>query len=719
MPGSPAKVNYKHLVLDARPDRLDLRDREYRPHLRSLPDQYPSKETIDAFLPCYRDNGLVLNQGQQGACTGFGLAATINYLIWRDHLIIDKHKQAQCQLNMQKFQVSERMLYHMARVYDEWEGEDYAGSSCRGAVKGWHRHGVCSRELWPYDTSGQFIKPKQGWAENACKNTLGAYYRINHKSVVDMQAAIVEVGAIYCSASVHRGWQLNKVASLPTLKHSDNMIGGHAFCVIGYTQEGFIVQNSWGEDWGWHGFAVVSYGDWVDNANDAWVLARGVPAVQSTSRMFANHALQHTQSNMSLSGVGFADVSSKRKITWGGYRYKASAPTMPWSEERAYQHALVISNNGRPKHTVIEAEDCDASANILCYQHLKRWMAADNNNRKLVIYAHGGLTSEQAAIKKIQVMGPCFYENGIYPIYVVWKTGALETLNNMITEVWDLIVDRSSTAQKSQGLGEWISDRTDASIETLARSLRAKGFWSEMKENAIMANDRAVPGYAQHKGGKKGAMVLLAQALQALSKEFSDLQINAAAHSAGSIILGPWLNELKQRKLTVNTISLYAPACTLAFANDHYAKNEQAGVFSAKDLYIHNMDDEREKADTTSPLYRKSLLYLVSRALEDLHKMPLLGTQAAWWADNKGGWPDNYDEKTSGGFNATQKREADQWHAFIQTANPPIIYTKKKSQVKTNITPDYIRLSHGSFDNDIEVIEHTIKKILNTTKLKC
>ena len=47
-------------------------------------------------------------------------------------------------------EVSPRMLYEMARRYDEWPGEDYSGSSARGAMKGWHKHGVCSTHHWPY-----------------------------------------------------------------------------------------------------------------------------------------------------------------------------------------------------------------------------------------------------------------------------------------------------------------------------------------------------------------------------------------------------------------------------------------------------------------------------------------------------------------------------------------------------------------------------------------
>ena len=39
----------------------------------------------------------------------------------------------------------------MARRYDEWPGEDYTGSSARGAMKGWHKHGVCAEAEWRYE----------------------------------------------------------------------------------------------------------------------------------------------------------------------------------------------------------------------------------------------------------------------------------------------------------------------------------------------------------------------------------------------------------------------------------------------------------------------------------------------------------------------------------------------------------------------------------------
>lgn len=94
-----------------------------------------------------------------------------------------------------------------------------------------------------------------------------------------MQAAIREVGAIYVSARVHRGWFLRKSSALPTIRLRPSITGGHAFAMVGYTPDGFIVQNSWAHDWGFNGFAIVTYPDWIQHGTDAWVAVLGAPMV--------------------------------------------------------------------------------------------------------------------------------------------------------------------------------------------------------------------------------------------------------------------------------------------------------------------------------------------------------------------------------------------------------------------------------------------------------
>ena len=110
--------------LDALPDTVDFRDRIFEATLVEVPTNIPLSDYQKYGVP-------ILNQGQEGACTGFGLATVANYLLRRRKVVPDTIK------------VSPRMFYEMAKRYDEWPGEDYDGSSARGAMKGWHKHGVC------------------------------------------------------------------------------------------------------------------------------------------------------------------------------------------------------------------------------------------------------------------------------------------------------------------------------------------------------------------------------------------------------------------------------------------------------------------------------------------------------------------------------------------------------------------------------------------------
>ena len=110
------------------PDRVDFRDRPYRPGVVTVPP--PSWDaTRLVLLP-------VLDQGDTAACTGFALANVVNFLLRRSK-------------REPRGRVSPYMLFSMARRYDEFPGAraDF-GSSLRGALKGWYRHGACHQSLW-------------------------------------------------------------------------------------------------------------------------------------------------------------------------------------------------------------------------------------------------------------------------------------------------------------------------------------------------------------------------------------------------------------------------------------------------------------------------------------------------------------------------------------------------------------------------------------------
>lgn len=90
-------------TLDARPDTLDFRDRMFVPTLCEVPEEM----TLQAYEKRLGGKALILDQGEEGACSGFGLAATCNYLL-RTRKVYPS-----------KTPVSARMLYEMAKRYDE------------------------------------------------------------------------------------------------------------------------------------------------------------------------------------------------------------------------------------------------------------------------------------------------------------------------------------------------------------------------------------------------------------------------------------------------------------------------------------------------------------------------------------------------------------------------------------------------------------------------
>src|SRR5215208_4363386 len=82
----PSKVGQRlslsKRTLDARPDTLDFRDLMFTPTLVEVPTRLP--------LANYRKVGVpILDQGSEGACTGFGLATVIHFLLRSRRVVPD------------------------------------------------------------------------------------------------------------------------------------------------------------------------------------------------------------------------------------------------------------------------------------------------------------------------------------------------------------------------------------------------------------------------------------------------------------------------------------------------------------------------------------------------------------------------------------------------------------------------------------------------------
>jgi len=539
---SPLHPNRFNVV----PDRLDLRDRLYQPPVdrRPLAILEPPKG-----LP-------VLDQGQTNACTGFSLATVIHGL------------QAKAS-GEDPSRVSPLMLYAMARRYDEFPGSsEDSGSSLRGGMKGWYKHGACGEKFWPTTSTATIPKPNSNptkdWRREASLRPLGAYYRVEARSVTDMQVALNETGVLYASAQCHPGWDKPKGPSGP-LKLSlipyptKGPMGGHAFAIVGYTPDGFIVHNSWGEEWGTGGRAILMYEDWLENAMDCWVAQLGAVTRQHEAVMEAV-SLRHT--------VGKTRLASDLHL-----RNREIDPFI-----------LDMENNGRLSQSgefKTTRDDLKALVEIHIPAAREAWGLGPEEPLDLAIYAHGGLTGEGAAATTAAHWIPALYDKKIFPVFFMWETDAWSTLKNRLE---DLIKDQVlPVGGFRDGLKRWWNERLEGLFSQAGTLL-----WSEMKQNAD-----ALSGNTE-----SGARLLYKAFEEAGMLKPNRVRFHLIGHSAGSIVHCHLAKRMAEAgSCRFGTVAFMAPAATVGlFKETLLPLIQQAKV---ERYHQFHLSDDVERQDPT------------------------------------------------------------------------------------------------------------------------
>jgi hypothetical protein len=632
-----------------KPDRVDLRDWIYRPNITRAPPPW--------LMP--NDPRAVANQGDTNACTGFALATTIEYLLDRSSRPVER--------------ISGHMLYSMARRYDEWAGNDMEdeGSSLRGALKGWSRHGASAWKLWQGAKMPAAKNDAEDWWLDSMRRPLGAYYRMSIDVESDMQCALMDVGVLYASALTHSGWDaLNrKVALDPPITPDDIPLiecrkgdedGGHAFAIVGYTDKGFIVHNSWGPLWGRGGFGLLTYSDWRQNAMDCWVAQLGVVTQEhqavaraSTLRLLG---VDETQPASKLAGSPAVVLSSDPEL--------ANHEISPFVIDMQNEGRLSDRGRFRTYHSDLT---------FLLEHHLSaactRWGIGKNGVVDVGVYAHGGLVGEDAAAASARQWIPLLYANRIFPIFLMWETDALSTVFNIVEDEIEGDDERVGAKWLDRIRDQWV-DWKNERIEGLMRK-PGGALWRQMKDNANDLSSTA-----------KSGVVLLFKELHTVLKRTAlpNFRLHLIGHSAGAIVQSHLAPRAVERKLPVSTVSLLAPALRV---DDFDTRLGTLVVDKNIRVLVANLVDAAERADSTCKPYGHSLLYLVSRAFEgDRGDVPLLGM-----------------EKHLVPAVATHK-----WGAQITHLGSPGIAWRSDD-------PATEATSHGGLDDDVAVQDAVIRHI--------
>lgn len=586
-PGTISLPGGDTFVANAVPDPFDERDLEYRPRLEPLPPRLDQ-----------RVGRIVLTQKGE-SCTGHAVATVINTVLGRAAL-------AAAAPDLPR--VSPYMIYRLARRYDEFAGEADEGSSLRGAFKGWFNHGAALEADWPdleMDPEPDLDDP--AFVARCRDRPLGAFYRVNPYRLDDMQSAISELQVIAVSAVIHDGW------NAPERLERDGQelcviargidaraLGGHAFALVGYNEVGFLVQNSWGEAWGKNGFATLPYEDWLDSAYDAWVARPGVPKTP------------------------FATGRNQAAPATSGALATGPGPDL----KRLARHVVNLENDGKlsPSGKFVSTP---RQINRI-FEHMARWhdcweeqKLADR--RHVVIWAHDGLAGEADGLAIAQKHLNWWLNNGVYPLYFAWQSGPAEVL---IDQLADMLRKRLPPG----GIGFDLVEQFDRLVEKIARS-SARWMWDEMKATARAAS---LPIKNEEEGQAPGASLVVRRLKNYVEQHGAGrVAVHLVGHGAGSIFLAALLPRLAEAGISVESLSLLAPASRVDdWTREILPHLGPEGIVARFATFA--LKDARERDDRVGvrgvTFYHKSLLYLVSRALErptngDGGETPLLGME--------------------------------------------------------------------------------------------
>jgi hypothetical protein len=272
----------------------------------------------------------------------------------------------------------------------------------------------------------------------------------------------------------------------------------------------------------------------------------------------------------------------------------------------------------------------------------------------------------------------------VYPLAFVWHTDLWSTVTNILAEAKK---ERRPEGFLDNAL-DFMMDRLDDTLEIIVRGLKVRGLWDEMKENAFRATQ--LPS-----GGAR----LVADCLAKLMDDQEGVEIHVAGHSAGSIFHAPlveyftskgnlkgagWLNARGLNK-KIASCSLWAPGIRIDSFHKMYLPAIESGSIERFGLYT--LTDEAERDDHCANVYHKSLLYMVSNALEERYEEPILGMEKFVEAD----------DKLKELFGSGRAR----WVRAPNNSRPP---ARSKAA------------HHGDFDDDIPTILSTLADVFHPGK---
>lgn len=252
-----------------KPDLPDHRDKKYR--VVNPMVKFESVYLSDKYaIPAVRDQGML------GSCTGFGITALLGFLALNG-------KMDAPMVRKDHVPFSPMFLYYQERVLEGTVKFD-DGAMIRDGVKAVSKMGCCTEKHWVYsDGPSKFHrKPKHTAYVNALNYTAIKYESIDDSDTPVLHKMIDCLNQGYpfvIGMTVYDSFESEDVKEtgiVPLPKSDESILGGHCMAVFGYDRplDSFVVQNSWGPNWGDKGYCYIPSALLTnpDIADDFWTI---------------------------------------------------------------------------------------------------------------------------------------------------------------------------------------------------------------------------------------------------------------------------------------------------------------------------------------------------------------------------------------------------------------------------------------------------------------
>ncbi|PHY18804.1 C1 family peptidase [Caulobacter sp. BP25] len=131
------------------------------------------------------------------------------------------------------------------------------GTSLKAALDVSRKYGAALDGDLPFEGGRLFPGSAQVFYAKAARLKIASYINLG-PSLLAWRRWLASNGPILVRLNVDATWA--NASAVPRLEtyRAETALGGHAVALVGYTPDGFIVRNSWGESWGDNGFAFAT-----------------------------------------------------------------------------------------------------------------------------------------------------------------------------------------------------------------------------------------------------------------------------------------------------------------------------------------------------------------------------------------------------------------------------------------------------------------------------